>query len=57
MLLWLQTNIGTLLVTLALIAVVGAIVGKILRDRRAGRRSCGCGSCADCAACGQCRGE
>ena len=56
MLLWLQNNIGTILVALALIAVVGAIIAKLLRDRRVGRHSCGCdcGSCSGCAMQGQC---
>ena len=57
MLLWLQMNAGTLAVSMVLVAAVGAIVGKLLRDRRAGRRACGCdcGSCAGCTMQGRCR--
>lgn len=33
-----------------LIAIVGAIVWKMISDKRRGKRSCGCGS--DCSHCG-----
>ena len=56
MLLWLQTNMGTLVVVLVLAIALGAIVRKVLRDKRAGRHACGCdcGSCSGCAMQGQC---
>ena len=54
MLVWLQTNIGTIAASLALAAAIFAIIRKILRDKRAGRHACGCGGCAGCAAQGQC---
>lgn len=53
MLLWLQQNIGTIIVCIVLLAVVGLIIGKIIKDKRKGKSSCGCG-CAHCALRGQC---
>jgi flagellar biogenesis protein FliO len=53
MLLWLETNLGTILVALVLIAIVALIVRKLIRDKRSGRSSCGCG-CANCAMHGKC---
>lgn len=40
-------NPGTLVILLVLIAVVGGIVYKMVRDRRSGKKSCGgnCGAC------------
>lgn len=53
MLLWLQQNIGTIIVCIILIAIIGLIVAKIIKDKRKGKSSCGCG-CANCAMRGQC---
>ena len=50
MLAWLGYNIGWLLVLAGLIAVVTMIAVKMIRDRRAGKPSCG-GNCAGCAGC------
>ena len=53
MLTWLSAN----LINIVLIAVIALIVGLLLRgmirDRKAGKSSCG-GSCASCGACGGC---
>ena len=54
MLTWLSANIGTVLITLLLIAAVAAAVAKLLRDKKKGRSSCGCG-CKNCAMRGACR--
>ena len=55
---WLTTNLATVLVGLIVLACVALAVRKLIRDRRAGRRACGCdcGPCAGCAACGSCGG-
>ncbi len=50
---WLVENIGTLTVALILIAVVAYIVLSVLKDKKAGRHSCGCG-CENCALRGKC---
>ena len=47
---WLGTNIGWLLVLAGLIALVTWIVYGMIRDKRAGKSSCG-GNCAGCAGC------
>ena len=53
MLTWFSVN----LINIALIAVIAAITGlvirSIVRDRRAGKSSCG-GKCADCGGCSAC---
>ncbi len=50
---WLSAN----LINIALIAVIALVVGllirSMIRDRRAGKSSCG-GNCASCGACGKC---
>ena len=50
---WLSENIATLLIVAALIATVALIVRKLVRDKKAGRSSCGCG-CAGCPMSGAC---
>ena len=50
---WLSAN----LINIALVAVIALIVGLLIRgmirDKKAGKSSCG-GSCASCGACGSC---
>jgi hypothetical protein len=53
MLLWLQNNLGTILVCVVLLVVVAWIVGKMIKDKRKGKSSCGC-ECQNCAMHGQC---
>ena len=53
MLAWLATNLINIVLILAVAAVLGLIVRGMVRDRRAGKSSCG-GSCADCGACHGC---
>lgn len=55
MLEWISTNIWTVLICAALIAVVTAIIVSIVRDKRKGKSSCGC-NCAHCAMAGSCHG-
>lgn len=53
MLAWLSAN----LINIALVAVIALVVGLLLRgmirDRKAGKSSCGC-NCASCVACSGC---
>lgn len=53
MLAWIAGNIGTILILAALIASVTAITVGLLRDKKRGKSSCGCG-CANCAMNGSC---
>jgi hypothetical protein len=53
MLAWLTENIGTIVVSLILIAVVSLIVVRLIKDKKQGKSSCGCG-CENCAMHGKC---
>ncbi len=53
MITWLTENASTLAVAFVLLVVVALIIRKLIRDRRAGRTSCGCG-CANCPSRGMC---
>ena len=54
MLSWLTANIGTVLITILLVAVAVIIIVKLKKDRKKGVSCCG-GNCAHCAMCGACR--
>ena len=56
MLTWISENIATILICAALIAVVAAIIGSMLRNKKQGKSSYGCG-CADCPMNGSCHSE
>lgn len=53
MLLWLAKNSATILISIALTAVVTLIIIYIIRKRRKGRSCCGC-NCAGCPMSGSC---
>lgn len=53
MLSWIISNIATIVICLILAAVVAAVVVKLVRDKKKGRSSCGCG-CSNCAMSGCC---
>ena len=53
MLQWISANIGTILISLVLLAVVALIIRSMVNDKKQGKSSCG-GNCAGCAACGAC---
>ena len=53
MLQWISTNIGTILISLLLLAAVALIIRSMMRDKKQGKSSCGAG-CAHCAMHGQC---
>ena len=53
MLQWISANIGTILISLVLLAVVALIIRSMMRDKKQGKSSCGAG-CAHCAMHGQC---
>ena len=56
MLQWISANIGTILISLVLLAVVTLIIRSMMRDKKQGKSSC-CGNCAGCAACGSCHNK
>ena len=53
MLSWIGANMGSILICLVLLAVVALILRSLLRQKKQGESSCGCG-CADCAMHGSC---
>ena len=56
MLQWISANIGTILISLVLLAVVALIIRSMMRDKKQGKSSCG-GNWAGCAACGSCHNK
>ena len=50
---WFSENIGSIIVGLILLAIVAAVIRTMIKDKRSGRSSCGCG-CANCAMSGSC---
>ncbi len=53
MLAWIAENIGTILITAALVLIVALITRKLIKDKKKGKSSCGC-NCAHCAMAGSC---
>lgn len=53
MFLWIKQNLSTIIVSIILIAAVSGVVVKMIKDRRAGKSSCGCG-CQGCSMNGIC---
>ena len=51
---WLSENIGTVLVALGLALLLGFVLFRLIRNKKAGKSSCSCGcdckSCPGCAA-------
>ena len=56
MLAWLTENMATIIICAVLIAVVSAIIISMIKNKKKGRSSCGCG-CADCSMSGSCHPE
>ena len=51
---WLASNLATVLICAALAAAVAAIVLRMVRNKKKGCSSCGCG-CGNCAMSGSCQ--
>ena len=51
MLTWLASNLINIVIIVLLVLIVGFVIRGMIRDRKAGKSSCG-GSCASCSACG-----
>ena len=51
MLTWLASNLINIIIIVLLVLIVGFVIRGMIRDRKAGKSSCG-GSCASCSACG-----
>lgn len=50
---WIAQNIATLLIGLVLLLVTAAIIFRMLRNKKNGKSSCGCG-CMGCPMSGAC---
>ena len=53
---WFAANLGTILISLVLAVIVTLIVVYLLRQKKAGKSSCGA-NCAHCAMHGQCHSQ
>jgi len=53
MLTWIMENMATIIISVILMIVVAAIIASMVRNKRKGKYSCGCG-CAGCAMNGAC---
>lgn len=53
MLQFLAANWGTLVIGLAVAAVIVLVICKLRRDKKGGKASCGCG-CKNCPSAGMC---
>ena len=53
MLQWIGANLGTILICLALLAIITFIIVHLVRQKKQGKSSCGC-NCAHCAMHGAC---
>ena len=56
MLHWISANLSTILISIALLAIVVLIIRGLVRQKKQGKSSCGAG-CAHCAMHGQCHGK
>ena len=59
MLAWLSANLINIVLIALIALVVGLLIRGMIRDKKAGKCSCGgncsaCGACAGCSACGKC---
>ena len=63
MMIWIQANIGSIVVAAILLVIIALIIRRLILDRKAGKHICGgsCGSCGgSCAGCpmhGQCHSK
>ena len=53
MMAWLSANLVNIILTAVIVLIVGLLIFVMVRDKKAGKSSCG-GNCASCASCGGC---
>ena len=53
MLTWLSANLINIALVLVIVLVVALLLRSMIRDKKAGKSSCG-GNCANCGACSGC---
>ena len=50
---WLYSNMANILIIGAVLGIVTLVIVSMIRDKRAGKSSCGC-NCSHCAMAGKC---
>ena len=57
MLAWISANLVNIVLTAVIVLIVALLICVMVRDKRAGKSSCGgnCADCGACSACGKCR--
>ena len=50
---WLSANLINIALIVLIAVITGLLIRSLIRDRKAGKSSCG-GNCASCGACGGC---
>ena len=60
MLAWFSANLINIALVAVLVLIVGLLLRGMIRDKKAGKSSCGCncascGACSGCSACGSCK--
>ena len=50
---WIAENLATILLCAALLALAAAVIAGMVKNRKKGKSSCGCG-CANCPMSGSC---
>ena len=53
---WIVANVANIIAVLIVAALVILAVRSMIKDRKAGKSSCGCG-CANCAMAGKCHSQ
>lgn len=53
---WLSANIWTIIICAVLIAMVALLIYSMIRDKKNGKSSCGCG-CSSCAMSDRCHSK
>lgn len=53
MFIWIMENAATIIISAVLLIAVAAVIFNMIRNKRKGKSSCGCG-CAGCAMNGSC---
>jgi hypothetical protein len=53
MLEWLNSNIANIVIIAAVLGIVMLVIVSMVRDKKAGKSSCGC-NCSHCAMAGKC---
>ena len=58
---WLSANLINIALILVIVLAVGLALRSMIREKKAGKSSCGgscasCGACGGCASCGACGG-